>query len=172
MHFGTRFAKVYQLGYVTRDMDTALDYAKTQLGLTRFDRFHSPAEVWADGKRQTLDIKIALAFSGSRQIEIIEPVSGPIELYTDAIDLDAQILTFHHVAIAIPGPFSEWQKLVAEVNESGDEMAIVCPPEPGPGDAFCLCYVDTRARLGHYVEYAWTNAALKGKSTSDILREN
>ena len=99
---------------------------------------------------------------GRNQFEIIEPRSGPIEVYTDAVDLSAGLLAFHHVGIAVGGDYAEGTRVLGEVRASGDEMAYRYPSEPRPDEQVCFSYVDTRARLGHYTEYLWWHPALTG----------
>ncbi|MFD1958046.1 hypothetical protein ACFSHP_00870 [Novosphingobium panipatense] len=111
-------------------------------------------------------MKSAIANMGEpgavRQFEIIEPVSGVTEIYSGAVDLSAHILAFHHVAIAVPGPYAAWETLLDEVHASGDAMALLFPAVPSPEAGLCFCYVDTRRRIGHFTEYLWADPSLAG----------
>ena len=113
------------------------------------------------GQLRPLKIRAAFANIGRNQFEIIQPVSGPIEVYTDEVDLSRHIINFHHVAIAVRGGIVQWRELLAEVRASGDAFAFLFPPEPSDDDKICFCYVDTRKRLGHYTEYLWIDESLK-----------
>jgi hypothetical protein len=62
----------------------------------------------------------------------------------------------------VRGGHDEWLKLLAEVEESGDEFAFLYPPKPDPQQPVAFCYVDTRKRLGHYTEYLWWAPELGG----------
>jgi hypothetical protein len=165
-HLGARYGQLVQMSYVTRDMDAAVAHAEAELGITGLARSHAEIEVLSYGTRRPLAVKSAIANVGEpgkvRQFEIIEPISGAIEIYTEAVDLSSPILNFHHVAVAVPGPYSEWEALLAEVRASGDAFAFLFPADPSPEAGLCFCYVDTRRRIGHYTEYLWVDPKLAG----------
>ena len=162
MHFGARFANLTQLSYITRDLDAAMAHAREKLGIEKFHTGDSEIDVLSYGKRAKLHVRSAIAVCGRHQFEYIEPVSGAIGIYTDEVDLDAALITFHHIAIAVPGPYAEWVTLLADVRESGDEFAYLFPAEPDPAFPIAFCYVDTRHRLGHFTEYLWWAEKLSG----------
>lgn len=159
---GARYGELFQMSYATRDLDAAVRHAEAELGLSGFHLSDSTAEVLAGGKVRTLAVRAAVATVGRNQFEIIEPVSGPVEIYTEAVDLSAGLLAFHHVAIAVRGDHRAWEALLAEVRASGDEIAFLFPAEPSPDVKVRFCYVDTRSRLGHYTEYLWWHPSLTG----------
>ena len=170
MHVGNRFGDVYQLSYATKDMDAAVAYAEEHLGITGFHVQDTGAPVLSGGRVQDLKIRAATANVGSRQFEIIQPVSGPTHVYTDVVDLDAQVMAFHHIAIAVRGGYDAWERLLTEVRASGDAFSFLFPAEPDPASKLCFCYVDTRAKLGHHTEYLWWADELHGvvKALPDI----
>jgi len=161
MTIASRYGDLFQMSYITRDLDAAMEHCRKELGVTHFDTSESEVEVLSYGQVRPLKIRAAFANIGRNQLELIQPVSGAVEIYTDEVDLDAQIITYHHIAIAVRGPHAEWLKLLDEVKASGDEFAYLFPPVQGPDDKVCFCYVDTRKRLGHYTEYLWIDEALK-----------
>ena len=162
MTIAERYGELFQMSYITRDLDAAMAHAREALGIEEFHTSESEIDVLSYGRPRKLAVRAAMANIGSRQFEIIQPVSGPTEIYTDEVDLSGHILNFHHIAIAVRGGYEEWQKLLAEVAESGDELAYLFPAEQGPEQMLAFCYVDTRKRLGHYTEYLWVAPALKG----------
>jgi hypothetical protein len=162
MHLGSRYGDLFQLSYITRDMDAAIAHCRSELGLEGFHVSETGAEVLSGGRVQDLRLKAAVLNVGARQIEILEPLSGPIEVYTEAVDLAAHVLNFHHVAIAVRGPFSEFERLLEEVRASGDEIAFLHPVGAQPEPMVAFCYVDTRRRIGHYTEYLWWHERLTG----------
>jgi hypothetical protein len=162
MTYGARYGALFQMSYVTRDMDAALDHCRRELGLDGFHVSDSRAQVLAGGQVQELRLRAATLTTGRNQIELLQPVSGPIEVYTEAVDLAAHILNFHHVAIAVPGPYAEFEQVLDEVRASGDRIALLHPPVPEVEPMVAFCYVDTRRRLGHYTEYLWWDAKLTG----------
>lgn len=161
MHFGNRYAQLFQMSYITRDMDAAVEHARTELGITGMNVGESPVDLLCYGEPAKLVVKAATINTGYNQFEIIQPVSGATHIYTDEVDLSAHILNFHHVAIAVTGGYGEWEKLLADVRESGDQFAYLFPAVSTPDDKLCFCYVDTRARIGHYTEYLWVDASIR-----------
>lgn len=162
MTIGARYGDLFQMSYITRDLDAAVAHARNTLGIDSFHTSESEIEVLSYGKPRTLAVRAAMANIGTRQLEIIEPVSGAIEIYTDEVDLAGHILNFHHTAIAVRGDYAEWLKLLAEVAESGDALAYLFPAEQHPAQGLAFCYVDTRHRIGHFTEFLWVDPALKG----------
>ncbi|MCT2398192.1 VOC family protein [Novosphingobium mangrovi (ex Huang et al. 2023)] len=162
VHIGDRYGQLVQMSYITRDMDAAVAHAEAELGITGLTRGEAEIEVLSYGEKRPLAVKSAIANAGSRQFEIIQPVSGAIGIYTDAVDLSGHILNFHHIGIAVPGPRAEWLRLLEDVKASEDAFAYLFPAVPSAEDKLCFCYVDTRRRLGHYTEYLWADPSLTG----------
>ena len=162
MYVTSRYGNLFQNSYITRDMDAALAHAETELGLTGFNVSAPEVDILSYGKVERLAIRAATLNIGRHQFEIIEPVSGPTHIYTDTVDLSAHILNWHHVAIGVPGPYSEWEKLLAEVRAAGDEFAFLGPADPGDNPVLCFCYVDTRKRCGHFTEFLWWHESMVG----------
>lgn len=162
MTIGERYGELFQMSYITRDLDAAIVHAKEALGIESFHTSDSEIEVLSYGETKTLGVRAAMANIGSRQLEIIQPVSGATEIYTDEVDLSGHILNFHHTAIAVRGGYGEWQALLAEVEASGDALAYLFPVEQRPDQGLSFCYVDTRHRIGHYTEFLWVDPALNG----------
>jgi extradiol dioxygenase family protein len=161
MSIASRYANLFQMSYITRDLDAAMAHAREHMGVEHFDTTEAKVEVLCFGELRPLHIRAAFANIGRNQFEIIEPVSGAIEIYTDEVDLSKHILNFHHIAIAVRGTIDDWRALLAEVRASGDAFAYLMPAEPGDDDKLCFCYVDTRHRIGHYTEYLWVDEAIK-----------
>jgi hypothetical protein len=136
-------------------------HCRAELGIEHFDTTDAEVEVLSYGTLRPLKIRAAFGNVGRNQFELIEPVSGAIEIYTDEVDLSKHIINFHHIAIAVRGTIDDWRALVEEVRASGDEFAYLFPAEPSDQDVLCFCYVDTRKRLGHYTEYLWVDESIK-----------
>jgi hypothetical protein len=164
MQLGLRYGDLFQMSYITRDMDAAVAHCEKELGITNFTVGEATAPVLSGGKVQDLTLNTAIANIGRHQFEILQPLSGPTHVYTDAVDLNAHIINFHHIAIAVRGGYDQFQKLLAEVRASGDEIAFLHPPvdqDEEPMVAFI--YVDTRKRLGHHTEYLWWRSDMAGQ---------
>lgn len=162
MQLGERYGDLFQMSYITRDLDAAMAHCRAELGIEEFHTTDAEVEVLSYGEVKPLKIRAAMANIGRRQFEIIQPVSGATQVYTDDVDLSGHILNFHHIAIAVRGGIDAWFELLEEVRASGDEFAFLFPPEPTREEKLCFCYVDTRKRLGHVTEYLWLDESLKG----------
>ena len=123
MTSASRYGDLFQMSYITRDLDAAMKHCRTELGVEHFDTSESEVEVLSFGEVRKLAIRAAFANIGRHQLELIQPVSGAVEIYTDEVDLDAHIINYHHIAIAVRGSHGEWLKLLDEVRASGDEFA-------------------------------------------------
>ena len=161
MSIASRYGQLFQMSYITRDLDAAMAHAREHMGIAHFDTTDAEVEVLSFGEIKPLKIRAAFANIGRHQFEIIQPVSGAINVYTDEVDLSKHILNFHHIAIAVRGGIAEWRELLAEIRASGDEFAFLCPVVETDDDKVCFAYVDTRKRIGHYTEYLWVDEAIK-----------
>ncbi len=161
MSIASRYGELFQMSYITRDLDAAMEHAKKELGVTDFHVTDAEVEVLSYGELKPLKLRAAFTNIGRHQFEIIQPVSGATSVYTDHVDLGSHILNFHHVAIAVRGGIADWLALIEEVKASGDEFAFLAPPEPTAADKVCFAYVDTRKRCGHFTEYLWVDESIK-----------
>ena len=161
MTIAQRYGELFQMSYITRDLEAAMAHCKSEMGITHFYTTDAELEVLSFGKLRPLKIRAAFANIGRNQFELIEPVSGAIEIYTDEVDLARHIINFHHVAIAVRGGIAQWRALLAEVRASGDAFAFLSPAEASDDDKVCFAYVDTRKRMGHYTEYLWVDESIK-----------
>jgi hypothetical protein len=151
---------MFQTGYVTRDLDQAMVAVERELGAKDFLVMEPTVPVWADGESDEITMRVAIASKGKRQLEIIQPISGAIGLYTDGIDFDAADLIFHHIGFGVTGPHANWENLEAEVASQGSTFKVLSKPVPGPDPMARYGYVDTRRWCGHYTEFLWWSEAL------------
>ena len=68
----------------------------------------------------------------------------------------------NHVAIAVRGPYGEFERVVDEVAASGDPIAFTHPVNASAEPTVAFMYVDTRKRIGHYTEFLWWADKLTG----------
>jgi hypothetical protein len=167
----SRFGDIFQLSYVARDRDRAVEFAAAKLGIENFFCFEAQAPIVSRGVSQILDLRVAVANTGTHQFEIIEPVGGPTWIYTDGKDLDSQVLQFHHVGMAVMGPYSAWQETLAKLREDGEEIVQISELEPGADPVAMFAYVDNRASLGHFTEYLWWAPKMNGTPTMPALMQ-
>jgi hypothetical protein len=162
MSIASRYGQLFQMSYITRDLDAAMAHAREHMGVEHFDTTDAEVDVLSFGEMKKLKIRAAFANIGRNQFEIIQPVSGgATSVYTDEVDLSGHILNFHHIAIAVRGGIDQWRELLAEVRASGDEFALLAPAVETDDDKVCFAYVDTRKRIGHYTEYLWVDEGIK-----------
>jgi hypothetical protein len=155
MTFGAHYGDIYQMGYITRDMEAAKKHARDVLGIDNFFGGESSIEVLSYGEVRPLRVNAAMANIGSRQFELVEPISGAIEIYTETLDLSAHIINFHHVSIAVRGTIAHWRSLLADLKSGGEPLAIEYPVALQDDATFGYCYDDTRKQVGHFTEYLW-----------------
>jgi hypothetical protein len=133
----------YQNAYVTRDINAALVNLRTLHNFQNIFQFETPVELQTPAGNGTALLKMALAWVGRLQYELIEPVSGLVDIYRDG--LPASGMRLHHIAMRT----KDWDATLAEIHRQ--KLSIVLQGEV-PGARFL--YVDARKTLGHYLEYA------------------
>jgi len=155
------YRDLLQLGYVTKDLDRATAFFERKLGAGAFAV--SDYELTADfgGRMRDYAMRVALAWAGDHQIEIIQPVSGAVEFYRDGIDFDRHVVALHHIGIAVEGPLAAWDEMVENVRASGDDFTVLFAADPSPDFGVRFGYVDTRAHYGHFTEYLWWSPGVK-----------
>jgi len=136
----------YQNAYVTRDLDGALGIFRTQYDFDGFKRYEVSYELSTPAGRGSASVKLALGWIGNVQYELIQPVSGLVDVYREGLD-DRSPMRFHHVCMRVP----DWAEFRARVDQ---ERRPVVMEGGTPGHLLWL-YVDARDTLGHYLEYCW-----------------
>lgn len=145
---------VYQVAYVVDDLESAVQ-RWTQNGgagpFTAFRHFQFLDAVSASGL-EVPDISIALGFSGSTNIELMQVHSrGPCVYNLPGLPKRPFM---HHVARLVPDVDAAAVRLAA----IGAPVLLRARMEPGSA----LCYVDTRATLGCLTEFIQVNSQVLG----------
>lgn len=133
----------YQNAYVTQDLEQALAIFRDRYGYTDFRHFDVQFELNTAAGRGTAAVKLALGWVGNLQYEIIQPVSGLVDVYREGVS-DQHLLHFHHACMRV----SDWDRFRAEL----DQPVVISGGTPGH---LQFVYVDARDTLGHYLEYCW-----------------
>lgn len=142
-----RLESHYQNAYITRDIDAAIGVFRARHGFDAFQRYEISYELRTSAGAGTASIKLALGWIGNVQYELIQPVSGLVDVYTSGLP-EQSILKFHHVAMRVK---DDWQGFRAEV----DRQKLPVIMEGGtPGQSQWL-YIDGRDTVGHYLEYCY-----------------
>ncbi|WP_309084603.1 VOC family protein [Chelativorans sp.] len=142
------FSGVYQIAYVTTDLDYALKVFTNDYDVPRWKVLGEVSLALDDGG--STRIRLALTFVGPLQLEIIEPLGGEDALYREALPPEGFGLKWHHVGFKVPSV-----EALAEIREKvaarGDPYVI------GGGDpkSAKFFYADARHRLGHFLEYIY-----------------
>jgi len=143
-------ANVWQLGYVTTDLDRATEHLADKFGLTDCRRLPSDTATFLAGDQPVpWDVKVAMGARGGLIVELIEPVAGEIDFYTDVLPDDGEFaVRLHHLATYTATGDPEWDRLRALLAESNlrVDYTVLIPGRVRAG------YVDTRSELGHWLE--------------------
>jgi catechol 2,3-dioxygenase-like lactoylglutathione lyase family enzyme len=98
--FGGRSGQIIQMAYIVEDIHASIDWwvkdAKTGPWFL-LDSFLGPDHVYRGAPSQA-DVKIAMAFAGQMQIELIQPLDDHPSVYRETAH--ARGFGFHHVGIA------------------------------------------------------------------------
>jgi hypothetical protein len=130
---------LYQLGFVTRDLDAAMALLGDRYGIARFRR-----------RRVNAWMETAHAYAGTTMIELIAVGDDAPPLYRDHVSAD-DTARLHHLGHRI-ADVAGWEKLETALAESG----LAVPMKGAAMDGHLrYAYVETRADLGIYTEYVW-----------------
>ena len=150
-------ADFFQHAYVTNDMARAKRQFADRWGVRSFLEFESSLELDTPRGIGNARLKIALAFVGSLQIELIEPVGGPAaRIYQQALPGSGYKVVLHHFAYRLSGCAGGWQRFRDSVGTEEYPIAIEGHIHNDYGDVR-FAYLDTYAELGHYSEYVWAS---------------
>ena len=137
--------KHYQIAYVTRNIQKAIETFKSRADVRKLIQYEGTTEVMTPTGPGTLANKLAFIWVGDLQYELIEPVSGTVGLFRDALPADDSPL-FHHICMRV----DNWADFRARVDQQPYPVVI-----ERTDDALKFLYLDARQFLGHYLEYTW-----------------
>jgi hypothetical protein len=137
----------YQNAYVTRDINQAIALFRSKYGFDGFNQFEIAQEVNTPAGRGICVMKMALGWIGNLQYELIEPISGMVDVFKNSLP-DKDPVLFHHICMRV----TDWDTFRAEVDRLQWPVVI---EGTGTGGHLKYIYVDARDSLGHYLEYCW-----------------
>ena len=143
------FKNIFQIAYVTNDLRRAVSVFQEEQGIKElaiFDDFTLDVE----GGGQTV-INVGLAYVGETQLEIIEPVSGEVEIYRTW--LPEEFAVRHHHFCHRLDSVAELEAVQTRYQQSGYTISLAA--RLGETRLF---YADTTRLLDHYQEYAWIDS--------------
>jgi hypothetical protein len=150
------FSRIFQLAYVTRDLAKAQALFERDHGVHGFTPIPAHDLELRIPAGATASMDVAVAWTGNWMIELIQPLSGAIDLYLPALPAGDGI-GFHHIAVIVPGTRADWDAFRATVDES--RIAI-----EGGREQMRFLYLDERDTIGHHVEHVWMS--------EDFIRAN
>lgn len=133
----------FQNAYVTRDAAGAMARLKAGMAVRQESFVQVPTEVWTPRGSGPMECRLGFLWVEDTQYELIEPVSGVVDIYRDALPADDG-LVFHHICNRI----DDWADFRARVDRQ--PWPVVLEGHSGPLN---FLYLDARATLGHYLEY-------------------
>jgi len=144
------FANVWQLGYVTTDLDRAVEFMAERFGLEHCVKLPTGGATFLVGDNPAeWEARFAMGSRGGLIVELIEPVAGEVGFYTRLLPSDGSFaVRFHHIATFIETGDEEWERMRSLLHDSGlrFDYTVLIPNRVRAG------YVDMTAELGHYVE--------------------
>ena len=154
----------FHKGYVTRDLARAMEGLSNLYGMT-FETIDAVGKVQTPVGSQRMEMKLALGWHANLEYELIEPLAGYIDFYSEMLGPD-HTPRLHHTGVLV----DDWQRLESDIAAQG--LPVIASGDLGE---IKYAYVDTRAGLGHYVEYMWMSDAMwaarrAGTSTTDLNR--
>jgi hypothetical protein len=153
---GDLFANIWQIAYVTRDLDQGIELLRDELGVEHCTEVPTEGATFLKGDDPApWDVRIAMGARGGMIVEVIEAIDGEVDFYRQALPEEGPGLGFHHLAALVPTGDEEWERIGGMLAEQGlsYEYTVLIP------DRARVAYVDTRPQLGHYVEICQLKAA-------------
>jgi hypothetical protein len=144
---GDLFANVWQVAYVTRDLDEGVERLRERFGVESTEVPTAGATFLVGDQPADWDVRIAMGARGGLIVELIEPIGGEVDFYRRALPAEGG-LGFHHVATYMPLGDDAWRSLEDLLATSGlrVDYTVLIPDRVRAG------YVDTTAELGHWLE--------------------
>jgi hypothetical protein len=132
--------RLYQFGFVTRDLDAAIETLRSRFGIAKYRR-----------KQTTPSMEAIHAWVGDKQFEVLKLSEGAPQMYFDFIPQAPGEIRLQHVGIRVETP-EDWEHLRAAIKAGGYETPLDAEVMDGNLKAI---YVDTRALIGIYSEYVF-----------------
>jgi len=141
----------YQNAYVTRDLDRAMELVGRTFGLGAFSAFDvDMVSRTPDGERSSR-LRVATAWAGGVQVELIQPVSGYLDPYLPALPEDRAdgVPRLHHIAVR--------RDDFAAMREEAMGLGLPLAFESEGAGISCI-FLDARSRFGHFFEFVTATA--------------
>ena len=147
---GDLFANLWQLGYVSTDLDRAAELLRERFGLEHVMEVPTEGATFLVGDEPAeWRTRISMGARGGLIVEVIEPVGGEVDFYRRALPDDGSFaLRLHHLATFVPLGDDVWAAIEGLLGRAGlrFDYTVLIPDRVRAG------YVDTTAELGHWLE--------------------
>jgi hypothetical protein len=147
---GDLFANVWQIAYVTRDLDRGMEELRDRFGVEHCIEVPTAGATFLRGDEPAeWEARIAMGARGGLIVELIEPVAGEVDFYRRFLPGDGSpALRLHHLATFVALGEEVWRSLTELLAASGlrVDYTVLIPDRVRAG------YVDTTAELGHFLE--------------------
>jgi hypothetical protein len=147
---GDLFANVWQIAYVTRDLDRGMEILSDRFGVEHCAEVPTAGATFLRGDEPAeWEARIAMGARGGLIVELIEPVAGEVDFYRRFLPEDGSAdLRLHHLATFVSLGDEVWGSLTELLAASGlrVDYTVLIPDRVRAG------YVDTTAELGHFLE--------------------
>jgi len=138
---------LYQIAYVTTDLDRAIGVLQSMRGIPLQDVGAVTLPFDEGGE---VEIRMAMGFLRDVMFELIEPMSGSTQVFTQSLPSDGFGIAFHHLAYKVSSP-EHLEAVRVRLAEAGHPIAA----SGGRVERARFIYVDWRPELGHFVEYLY-----------------
>lgn len=152
---GDLFANVWQVAYVTRDLDEGIELLRERFGIESTEVPTEGATFLVGEEPADWDVRVSMGARGGLIVELIEPVGGEVDFYRRFLPADGSGLGFHHLATFVPVGDEAWAALGDVLAAAGlsVDYTVLIPDRVRAG------YVDTSRELGHYLEICQLQSA-------------
>ena len=144
----------YQLGFITDCSEKLIPQLQKTYGVPEF--FHFPdinfKEIIYRGRKVDCRVSVAIGYSGTVQIEVVEPLSGE-GAYNEFLESGGTGM--HHIGLLVDD-FEQALESQLSVGLSVIQTGII-----GQEQAIRFAYIDTIATLGVITEIIWLSDAMK-----------
>jgi hypothetical protein len=147
---GDLFANIWQVAYVTRDLDAGIEILRDRFGVEHCTEVPTAGATFLRGDEPAeWEARIAMGARGGLIVEVIEPVAGEVDFYRRFLPEDGSAaLRLHHLATFVSLGERTWDALTELLAASGLEVdyTVLITDRVRAG------YIDTTAELGHFLE--------------------
>ncbi len=142
------FLNHYQNAYVTRDIAKGIAFMESRFGVHDLAPIDLELDVVTPQGPVKLAMRLAVAWVGRLNVELIQPLSGCVDHYTHSLPADTEDFSprFNHIAMR--------RDDLGSVRSEIESLNLPILFE-GSFDGLCYIYVDARSELGHLLEYVW-----------------